>query len=148
MLAISSDVCRTQTICPPGKCSGRTEHSVPRNKMLPTKQLSTRTRRPLPTSTHSDASFSPSRTTNSSAATLLQQIRLPRSFYPTRTVFDIEGNQREVIDAKDRVVMRYDYDMLSNRIRQASMEAGERWMSTMWQANPSMPGIAGIINSA
>ena len=49
-------------------------------------------------------------------------------FYRTRIIFDIEGNQREVIDAKDRVVMRYDYDMLSNRIHQASMEAGERWM--------------------
>jgi RHS repeat-associated protein len=49
-------------------------------------------------------------------------------FYRTRVIFDIEGNQREVIDAKDRVVMRYDYDMLGNRIRQVSMEAGERWM--------------------
>ena len=27
-----------------------------------------------------------------------------------------------------RIVMRYDYDMLGNRIHQASMEAGERWM--------------------
>ncbi len=41
---------------------------------------------------------------------------------------DIEGNQREVNDANDRVVMRYDYDMLGNRIHQASMEAGQRWM--------------------
>lgn len=49
-------------------------------------------------------------------------------FYSTRIVFDIEGNQREVIDAKDRIVMRYDYDMLGARIHQASMEAGERWM--------------------
>lgn len=49
-------------------------------------------------------------------------------FHATRIVLDIEGNQREVIDAKDRVVMRYDYDMLGNRIHQASMEAGERWM--------------------
>ena len=48
--------------------------------------------------------------------------------YRTRTVLDIEGNQREVIDALDRVVMRYDYDMLGARIHQASMEAGERWM--------------------
>lgn len=46
----------------------------------------------------------------------------------TRVLFDIEGNERDVIDAKDRVVMRYDYDMLGNRIHQASMEAGERWM--------------------
>ncbi len=49
-------------------------------------------------------------------------------FHATRIVLDIEGNQREVIDANDRVVMRYDYDMLGNRIHQASMEAGERWM--------------------
>lgn len=48
--------------------------------------------------------------------------------YATRTELDIEGNQRAVIDAKDRVVMRYDYDLLGNRIHQASMEAGERWM--------------------
>ena len=48
--------------------------------------------------------------------------------YFTRAVFDIEGNQRQVIDANDRIVMRYDYDMLGNRIHQTSMEAGERWM--------------------
>jgi RHS repeat-associated protein len=45
----------------------------------------------------------------------------------TRVVFDIEGNQREVIDAKNRVVMRYAYDMLGTRIHQLSMEAGARW---------------------
>jgi RHS repeat-associated protein len=49
-------------------------------------------------------------------------------FHATRIVLDIEGNQREVIDAKDRVVMRYDYDMLGNPVHQASMEAGQRWM--------------------
>jgi hypothetical protein len=48
--------------------------------------------------------------------------------YRTRTDLDIEGNQRAVVDAKDRVVMRYDYDMLGTRIHQASMEAGEHWM--------------------
>jgi RHS repeat-associated protein len=48
--------------------------------------------------------------------------------YATRLVFDIEGNQREVMDAKDRIVMSYDYDMLGSRTHQASMEAGERWM--------------------
>jgi RHS repeat-associated protein len=46
--------------------------------------------------------------------------------YPTRLILDIEGNQRTVIDAKDRVVMQYEYDMLANRVGQASMEAGER----------------------
>ncbi len=48
--------------------------------------------------------------------------------YPTRVELDIEGNQRAVIDANDRIVMSYDYEMLGNRIHQASMEAGERWM--------------------
>ena len=48
--------------------------------------------------------------------------------YTTRVVFDIEGNQRKVIDAKGRIVMRYDYDLLGTKIHQASMEAGERWM--------------------
>src|SRR5262249_45262577 len=48
--------------------------------------------------------------------------------FETRVTLDIEGNQRAVIDAKNRTVMAYDYDMLSNRIYQASMEAGERWM--------------------
>ncbi len=48
--------------------------------------------------------------------------------YKTHVILDIEGNQREVIDAQDRIVMKYDYDMLCNRIHQSSMEAGERWM--------------------
>jgi RHS repeat-associated protein len=55
--------------------------------------------------------------------------------YATRVELDIEGNQRKVRDAivqagdqLGRIVMRYDYDMLGNRIHQASMEAGERWM--------------------
>ncbi|MCW5801284.1 MAG: hypothetical protein KIT31_02645 [Deltaproteobacteria bacterium] len=46
----------------------------------------------------------------------------------TRTVFDIEGNQRVVIDALDRVCVRYDHDMLGRRLHQVSMDAGERWM--------------------
>lgn len=49
-------------------------------------------------------------------------------FHRTRVLYDIEGNQREVIDALDRVVMRYDYDLLGSVIHQASMEAGERWV--------------------
>jgi RHS repeat-associated protein len=48
--------------------------------------------------------------------------------YSTRVELDIQGLQRSVTDALDREVMAYDYDMLGNRIHQASMEAGERWM--------------------
>ena len=54
--------------------------------------------------------------------------------HPTRVELDIEGNQRAVRDAitqnddpLGRVVMRYDNDLLGNRIHQASMEAGRRW---------------------
>lgn len=48
--------------------------------------------------------------------------------YHTHVDLDIEGNQRAVKDALDRIVMKYDYDLLGNRIHQSSMEAGERWM--------------------
>ncbi len=69
--------------------------------------------------------------------------------YATRILFDIEGNQREVIDAKGRIVMRYHYfmagpqedkegskDSTTNRIHQASMEAGERWVLNDVTGNP------------
>jgi RHS repeat-associated protein len=49
-------------------------------------------------------------------------------FYGTRAVLDIKGNRRAVVDAKERVVMQYDYDVLGNRIHQASMEAGDQWI--------------------
>lgn len=52
----------------------------------------------------------------------------------TRVELDIEGNQRAVRDAIQqagdplgRIVMRYAYDLLGNRIHQHSMEAGARW---------------------
>ena len=44
----------------------------------------------------------------------------------TRAYLDIEGNEREVVDAKGRSVMRYGYDLLGSRIAQSSMEAGAR----------------------
>ena len=56
--------------------------------------------------------------------------------YATRTFLDIEGNQRRVTDARGRMVMRYAYDMLGNRIHQASMEAGERWTLNDVAGNP------------
>lgn len=48
--------------------------------------------------------------------------------HETRVDFDIEGNTRSVTDALGRIVARYEYDMLSTPIQQASMEAGARWM--------------------
>jgi RHS repeat-associated protein len=47
--------------------------------------------------------------------------------YATRVDLDIEGNQRAVIDALDRIVMRYDYNLLGGPIHSSGMEAGERW---------------------
>jgi RHS repeat-associated protein len=55
--------------------------------------------------------------------------------FATRVELDIEGNQRIVRDAViqagdplGRIVMRYAYDILGNRIHRSSMEAGARWL--------------------
>ncbi len=56
--------------------------------------------------------------------------------YKTRVELDIEGNQREVIDALGRRVMTYDHDMLGTVIHSRSMEAGERWMLGNVAGNP------------
>ncbi len=69
--------------------------------------------------------------------------------FHTRVELDIEGNQRTVQDERrlpvnglpvgpleQRIVMRYDYDMLGKPIHQASMEAGERWMLNDVSGNP------------
>lgn len=66
----------------------------------------------------------------------------PDEEFRTRVELDIEGNQRKVFDERklpdaanlplgaleQRVVVRYAYDMLGNRIHQHSMEAGARWI--------------------
>ena len=44
-----------------------------------------------------------------------------------RVELDIEGNQRAVRDALDRIVLRYSYDLLGSRIFQVGMDAGARW---------------------
>jgi RHS repeat-associated protein len=53
----------------------------------------------------------------------------------TRVELDVEGNERAVHDADQRagdplgrLLVRYAYDMLGNRIYQVSMDAGARWM--------------------
>jgi RHS repeat-associated protein len=47
--------------------------------------------------------------------------------YKTHVELDIEGNQRSVMDALTRTVMLYDYDLLSNKVKQVSMDADTRW---------------------
>lgn len=49
-------------------------------------------------------------------------------FQRVRVAFDIEGNELGITDAAGRVCVRYDYDLLGNRVHLASMEAGERWV--------------------
>jgi RHS repeat-associated protein len=54
--------------------------------------------------------------------------------FATRVELDLEGNQRSAHDAKEtddgqgRVVMRYVWDMLGNRVHQLSLDAGARWV--------------------
>jgi RHS repeat-associated protein len=63
--------------------------------------------------------------------------------FASRVELDIEGNQCLVRDAivqagdpLGRMVMRYSYDLLGNRIHQISMEAGSRWMLGDIAGNP------------
>ncbi len=53
---------------------------------------------------------------------------IKEEFYATRTILDIEGNLRAVIDAREHTVMEYKYDMLGHQVYQKSMDAGERWL--------------------
>jgi RHS repeat-associated protein len=56
--------------------------------------------------------------------------------YETFVVFDIENNQRKVIDARKNVVMQYDYDMVSRMVHQTSMDSGERLLFNDAVNNP------------
>ncbi len=47
--------------------------------------------------------------------------------YATRVRNDVQGHQREILDAKGRIVLRYHHDMIGTRLRTSTMEAGERW---------------------
>jgi len=62
---------------------------------------------------------------------------------PTRIEMDIEDNHRIVRDPivqngdnLGRIVMRYQYDMLGNRIHQSSMESGQRWILSDVSGSP------------
>ncbi|MET0476055.1 MAG: SpvB/TcaC N-terminal domain-containing protein [Mycobacterium sp.] len=44
----------------------------------------------------------------------------------TRLGVDVNGNEREVVDPKGRLIIRYGCDLLGGRVSQASMEAGQR----------------------
>jgi len=48
--------------------------------------------------------------------------------YPTRVVFDIEGAQREVIDARAVPVLRQEYDAAERLLHTAGSDGGRRWI--------------------
>lgn len=50
------------------------------------------------------------------------------AFHLSRVITDIQGNERAIIDPKDRIIIRRDYDLRGSCLRQVSMEAGTRWM--------------------
>ena len=51
---------------------------------------------------------------------------LTDEYLTTRTVRDVQDNQRRIIDPLNRVAARFDYDMLGKTVHQASFEAGTR----------------------
>jgi RHS repeat-associated protein len=55
-------------------------------------------------------------------------INITDELFKSWIIFDIENNQRELIDARANTVMEYQYDMLSNKVYQNSMDSGQRWM--------------------
>ena len=57
-------------------------------------------------------------------------------FYHTRIKLDTEGNLRTVTDARDNLVMQYQYDMLGNLVYQNSMDTGQRWLLTNILSKP------------
>lgn len=48
--------------------------------------------------------------------------------YSNTVVYDIEGNQRSIVDARDRICVRRNYDMLGNMIHESGMDSGQRWL--------------------
>lgn len=57
-------------------------------------------------------------------------------FYLTKVNLDIEGNLRNVTDARGNVVMQYKYNLLGNKVYQHSMDAGQRWLLINILGNP------------
>jgi hypothetical protein len=54
----------------------------------------------------------------------------------TRTIYDIEGNVLQMKDGLNRTVMTYSYDLSNNKIKQTSLDAGNRWTINDAAGNP------------
>ncbi|WP_334513294.1 SpvB/TcaC N-terminal domain-containing protein [Bradyrhizobium sp. AZCC 1693] len=65
-----------------------------------------------------------------------RELEGPDEFMHTRTDYDIEGNQRAVVDAMQRPVMRWDYFMVGLPWRSHSMDGGKRLMLAAVDGKP------------
>ena len=48
--------------------------------------------------------------------------------FTTKRFFDIQNNQKRVLDSKERTVSIFDYDMVGNLIHSSNMESGQKWL--------------------
>jgi RHS repeat-associated protein len=48
--------------------------------------------------------------------------------FATHLELDLQNNQRSITDPLGRTLMAFDYNMVGQRVHQASMDAGERWI--------------------
>ena len=48
-------------------------------------------------------------------------------YISTRSTLDITGNQLDLVDSLDRVVARYEHNLVGERIHEKSMDSGEGW---------------------
>ena len=50
------------------------------------------------------------------------------AYYNTQTIFDIEGNSLQIIDAMGNSVIQCQYNMLGQSLQQNNMDTGTRWL--------------------
>lgn len=56
--------------------------------------------------------------------------------HPTRVAVDIQGHQRSVTDARGNTLLRSDFNLVGQAIRQNSPETGTRWLLTTVTGKP------------
>ena len=128
--AISSRGCRTRTTCPPGTRSASATRSA-----TPEQDAGRQSRRSRQHANraHLDALGRTFLTVahnrfERNGAIVEREVSPPGSTSTSKATSARCATPSMQTATCGRIVMRYDYDMLGNRIHQASMEAGERWM--------------------
>ncbi|KAH7110695.1 SpvB domain-containing protein, partial [Dactylonectria macrodidyma] len=51
-----------------------------------------------------------------------------RGKYMTYIILDVEGNRRQTVDARGRIVSKVEYDMLGGALHHSGLDNGERWI--------------------